>query len=408
MDVLLPGSDIQKLAVIKKNKITHMKYFDEKLVSEIVDLVKNRNIREALTILVSFYKQNETIYYRDIIKLKATFEYYQREVAQGITLEHENRDLDEYFKENILEIVENLKKEQPKLLEENLRFIKKELERITNLIARAETEDVIIAGYTQLFSRIHSKYYKHFLRTISEEFNPSQRSFDKHRNLKNKNLIDLIDLIRFEKELIHKEILREEILKNKRIIKIISLLEHGKIKEALLFLESISIEFLQLMKNNVILEFRIPIQITWDFLDREKETMRNWTFETKERFVHTSEVIEKLLWFIEFCFNKKIEFFFGDIKDFKAQKSSKNILNKETESKILEFIKKAELEKALEVLLDELPEEENEYRNEIYQQISMMSKNNKNKRLGLEYDKQMENKIANSILQILNQLKNDR
>lgn len=227
-------------------------------------VLEKNDIREALNTMYSYSEEFDTVYYRDIVKLSALNRIIEYNHTANLISSEDETDVREYLKISILELVKEISKEQESILEENLRFIKREIIAIRELIINYD-EDEIIKSFSRLFLKIHSRHYKYFLRLISRDYDPSKVKIREYMNKKIMNLVDLHEKILFEKELIHKEILKNEILTNPKVNKIVEFLINGRIDEVLEFLEELSIVFIKNVKSLPVNQIRKPIELNYKY-----------------------------------------------------------------------------------------------------------------------------------------------
>lgn len=364
------------------------------------EVINNKEtiINNKLDTLWKEVNSNESIYYCNILIYKSLGAILKKETDSG-TLSYENiRNIQDYLIMRVNELQSNNKKEQDYLLNESIRFINKNIKRIRELLMKAD-EGKAMEVFTELFSKIHSKHYKEFIRITGSEYYPLNDDFFEFKTYKINRYFEVLVKVEKEKQLIHKEILVNQILPNKNFQKFSEILDAGEIEKSIRFIESLVLK--NLFKQNSHKVFnRIPnphkqiFELSYRFQKNQQNLMKG-SINFKKAFLGYEQILNEVFQFIEDAFTSSLVYIFTE-QEIEQEKAFSKILVKEV--KLL--ISKGQIKKALDKLMDKISEE-----SEVYNQVlilkSRYSKNKEDELLGLETDPKLNVKLANSILQIL-------
>ena len=387
------------LATIKKKK--KMK---SNIKEEITNTLKKGEINEAVDLLLEFQEKNDTVYYKDIIALKGIAQIFATKKNQGVLHSSEERDIAEYIRMNLYSLCDELAKEQEFLLEENLRFIKKEIEQLKQLLVENKSDDFTI-GLNRLFLKIHSRHYKEFLKIISADYDPRTEGVDEYKNLRFKNLFDLVLKIQFEKELIHKEILHNELLKHPTVKKIISHIKNGQIQETLNELENISTSLItSFNKKNVVFnkgeidyKIRKPFELNCRCFEIMNGLMQG-VMTNKNYIIENRKIIDEIFEYIEFAYRNNTPFLLtGKLTE--TQKVDKDI-----KEEVRHLISNNKIIDAIDLMTDNIGEERKSFLNELVLHKSTFNNYRKKEMLGISEDTITPIKISNALLNMLDEI----
>ena len=310
----------------------------------------------------------------------------------------EIEDLHEYFKSSILEVAKNIEDEQSLIVKESFPGIKQELQRIRDIIINDEEVKVEL---NQFFLKIHSRHFNTFLHIIGRNFDPSISSITEFRNLKRQSLLELLKKILFEKELIHLERLKMEILSNSSIQILVNDIQNGKLLQGLIQLEQLTLKYFQ-SKQAIHIEgetnnhFRKSFELVYRFQEIEKSYNAGIINEVKF-IIKLKAIITELFQFIEYIFMYKASFIFSSSSSFHTGKLFSQSLERQAKNLLAE----GNLVSAIDLLLENI-NEETQIHSDLILQKSRYIRNKKNKLLGLDFDSNLNNKVTAAILEIIN------